>query len=125
LEIDQEFLLIVTNKELSVGRGSVLKEIYTDGILNVPSNEISRRLPLSNVYVVSIDDFERMMEACRLGEIYLPDFLNECVENDNNPELSKYYMEQHLAAARISNHVSELVSEAFKNSINRFQEIPE
>lgn len=58
-----DYLLIVTNKDLSAGRGPVLAGIYPAGTLAYPDDDAKRFLPLEHVYVVTIEEFERLIAA--------------------------------------------------------------
>jgi hypothetical protein len=71
----KDYLLVVTNKELNASRGTILREMYPAGKLDYPHPEAERYLPLQRVYVVSIDDFERLMAATGNPEFDIPHFL--------------------------------------------------
>ena len=112
LEAKTDYLLIVTNKELSAGRGTSLAQMYPAGDLSYPCSEAEQYLPLENVYILSIEDFERLMAVSRSPDFDLPIFLHDCVVADQAPETSVFYFEQHLDRKQIPRDCSQLVVDA-------------
>lgn len=106
----RDYLLVVTNKELGAGSGARLASMYPPGTL--PADSVNERLPLSRIYVLSIEDFERFAAAARSGHIDVPAFLDDCVASDANPVTSVYFFDQHLDRAGAPHELSHLVAEA-------------
>lgn len=121
LAAPKDYLLIVTNKDLSAGRGSVLAGIYPEGTLAYPDAEAERFLPLENIYVLTIEEFERVVAAARMGTIELPTLLQDCVAADQNPETASYYFEQHLEARRLPRACSEVIERAIEEAEERLR----
>ena len=86
VEADADYLLIVTNKELVVSRGTVLASMYPAGKLDYPNSEAERLLPRDRIYLLAIDDFERLTNGADDGKIDVPTFLASCVADDSTPE---------------------------------------
>lgn len=78
-EAEQDFLLVVTSRELNLGNGEMMRRLYAPGKLNYPSDSAGLRLPLSNIFILSIEDFERTMGCVAAGEINLSAVLKEAV----------------------------------------------
>lgn len=116
-----DYLLIVTNKELSASGGTVLEKIYPKGTLAPPSSDALERLPLSHIYVVSIEDFERLAAAVRRAEIDLPAFLADCVQRDSDPATSSFYFEQHLDRHKIPWGYSAIVDRVWEEASGRVE----
>jgi hypothetical protein len=114
-----DYLLVVTNRDLETGRGTHLKEMYPDGKLAYPNAESAQFLPLERVYILSVEEFERLMSAVRQREVYLPKVLADCVEADAQPTSAKYFFEQHLTAQKIRLGRSDLVNRALDRSEER------
>ncbi|MDM4770916.1 hypothetical protein [Solimonas sp. SE-A11] len=111
---ETDYLLIVTNKELSAGRGTMLASMYPEGTL-APSDPIAlERLPLAHMYTLSIPDFERLIDAARAGKLYLPTFLRHCILADSAADTSRLYMHQHLADQKIQYGRSQIVDDALR-----------
>jgi hypothetical protein len=118
LRASKDYLLVVTNKELNASQGTILREMYPAGTLDYPSPAEERYLPLQHVYVVSVDDFERLMAAARTPGFDIPEFLERCVEADSTLSTSKFLFEMHLDVFRVPHECSPVLSEA----LNRAQE---
>jgi len=119
LNASKDYLLIITNKELNASRGTTLYEMYPAGKLNYPCREAEVYLPLQRTYVLSIDDFERLMTALGKPGFDMPEFLNRCVESDNDPSTATFIFEQHLDDSRIPTEYSPLVSQALDSATER------
>lgn len=117
----KDYLLIVTNRELSAGRGTALQLMYPPETLIPPDTMAAIHLPVDHIYVLSIEDFERFAASAAQGEIDVPAFLADCVANDSESASSVFYFEQHLDRARTPRRVSELVHQAVGDSVRRLE----
>lgn len=118
LGADADYLLIVTNKELVISRGTVLASMCPEGSLECPNPEAERLLPLSRIYLLSIDDFERLMNGAAEG-IDVPGFLASCVQDDSTPERALYLFEQHLDRRGVPRRFSRLIDATVESSLSR------
>lgn len=75
----QDFLLVVTSRELNLGTGERMRLLYPPGEFDYPDAGAQQRLPLSNVFIMSIDDFERTVGCVAAGEINLSAVLKDAV----------------------------------------------
>lgn len=114
-----DYLLVVTNRELAASRGTLLAEMYPEGKLTYPNADVEHTLPLSRIYVLSVDDFERVVAAINSDHLSLPDLLAACVARDARPETAKFYFEQHLAAHTVRNGRSKVLNDALDRSAER------
>lgn len=117
LESTSDYLLVVTNKELSASRGTALALMYPSDTLIYPNPEAEKLLPLEHIYFISVDDFERLIAGA--SNLDIPSFLRECVEADNNAETSVHFFEQHLDKRKVPRQFSKLVSIAIDDANNR------
>lgn len=117
-----DYLLVVTNKELGTSRGTAFASMYPNGTLDYPSAEAEHLLPLGRVYVLTIEDFERLTSAAVAGELDLPAFLAACVEDDEKPETRLMLFEQHLQRRNVLMRFSEPVEKAIDASSSRLEE---
>jgi hypothetical protein len=109
LNASRDYLLIVTNKELGASRGTTLASMYPPETLVYPDPEARRFLPLSNIYVLSIEDFERLVHGALTTELALPAFMDDCVAADQVAETSVRFFEQHLDRWKLPRAFSTLV----------------
>jgi hypothetical protein len=72
-------LLVVTSRELNLGSGERLQRLYASGVFDYSDAAAEQRLPLSNVFILSVEDFERTMGCVAAGEINLSAVLKDAV----------------------------------------------
>lgn len=125
LEASSDYLLVVTNKELSAGNGTVLEKVYPAGTLAATSADAARFLPLQNIYVLSIEDFERLVAAVRAGTVDLPSFLADCAARDGDPATSVFYFEQHLDREKVPLGFSAAVESTYSATEQRVRAVVE
>ena len=116
-----DFLIVVTNKELSAGKGSSVAGMYPEGKFAPPNSKAAQTLPLDHIYVMSIEDYESLMSATRLGEINLPEFLHGCVHRDAHPGTMLMFMRQHLQEMKIPTRLSGLVHDSTEAASRRLE----
>lgn len=119
LDAPVDYLLVVTNKELSASRGTSLAAMYPEATFDFAHPDREQYLPLANIYVLSIEDFERLVAAVESRLIELPTFLNACVVRDSKAETAVHFFEQHLDAAKLPRGHSMLVKNAVEASKSR------
>ena len=115
-----DYLLIVMNTEPRVSSGTSLEEMYRDGTLNYLNG--AKFLPRKHIYVLDIEDFERLTSAVARREINLPTFLASCVHDDENPHARSLLFEQHLDKQQIPMQFSNLVEKAVAASYRRLED---
>lgn len=98
------FLITVTYSELYVGNGKMLAacvgEEKIETLLAGTYNHL--RIPLENMYFMTIKEFELLAEVIRTKQITLTDALNYAIAKDADPYTQKFEFQQHLAAANIT-----------------------
>lgn len=102
----EDFLIIVTSQQMSFATGEHLKRIFKHDIFDptrtttgkpiTPTTEQLMRLPLKNVMIVSIEEFEHMMGCVLRGEIELVAFLREVATANTDPQTSVMFVDQLL-----------------------------
>ncbi len=117
------YLIVVTNKELGASSGKRLSEMYPDGAIQYPNEEMHHQLPLNHVYFLSIEDFERLAVGISSQQKDLSEFLNECVTLDNDPRTSYYYFEQHLNRASFNKECSDLITQKLDEITNKLMKL--
>ena len=121
LDADTDYLLIVTNKELGASKGTALASMYPEGTLDYPNAEAERLLPRKRIYVLAIDDFERLTKAAASGQNELPAFLASCVHDDAEPHTARQLFEQHLNKRSVPMRFSHTVEKAIDASLLRLR----
>ena len=86
--------------------------MYPEGTLDYPNAEAERLLPLKRIYVLAIDDFERLTNAAASGQNDLPAFLASCVHDDAGPQTARQLFEQYLNKRSVPTLFSHTVESA-------------
>ena len=121
LHADVDYLLIVTNKELGVSSGTALAAMYPEGKLAHPDAEAEKLLPWDRIYILALEDFERMTTAAASRHIDVPTFLASCVDADQKPATTSHLFEQHLRRHDIPQRFSAVVENAVEASLERLE----
>lgn len=90
-QANQDFLLVVTSRELIIGSGDALQRLYAPGAFDCPDEGARARLPLSNVFILSIDDFENAMGCVTSGEVNLSNVLKEAVVANQRGDTARMF----------------------------------
>lgn len=95
---DESYLLVVTFKELYLSNGST----FYDAIAKKNIDKITNKTPaeaiidLANIYFITIDEFDFLMELERTQKGSLVQLLRKSVEDDKSAETRKFEFSQHL-----------------------------
>lgn len=88
---DQDFLFVVTSRELNLGTGERMRRLYPPNQFDYPDAGAELRLPLSNVFILSIEDFERTMGCVAAGELNLSAVLKDAVVANQRAETARLF----------------------------------
>lgn len=86
-----DFLLVVTSRELFIGGGQALQRLIPEEHRGYPDATAEHTLPLSNVFVMGIEEFERLVGAVRAGEVNLPEVLRDAAMANDNGATSRMF----------------------------------
>lgn len=102
----EDFLIIVTSQQMSCATGEHFRRIFKHDIFDparlatgkakTPTAEQLERLPLKNIVIVSIEEFEHMMGCILKKEIELVAFLREVAAANSDPKTSVLFIDQLL-----------------------------
>jgi len=129
----QDFLLVVTSRELYVGGGEMLQRLFPPDEFGYPNEDAAHRLPLSNVFVMGIEEFERLIGCVSAGEVELPDLLREAALANQDGSTSRMFFSDFLKGyakewtlpavlAKAQDEVQEKISEALSGRKRKHQE---
>lgn len=121
VDASTDYLLIITNRELGASKGTALASMYPEGTLDYPNAESERFLPRKHIYVLAIDDFERLTNVANSGQLDLPTFLASCVHDDQDPQTARQLFEQHLNARNVPRLFSHTVERAVDAGWSRLE----
>jgi hypothetical protein len=113
------YLIVVTNLELSIGRGDNFEKMLPDNFLTGAGYR-REAIPLENIYIISIDDYERLMGLVRLGQCELADVLKKCVQRDHVPKTARLLFGNHLDDLGLGRPVSLVIEKGRRELETRF-----
>ena len=95
---ENNYLIVITYKEFYLSRGmSFYNNVAKDKIDNIYSNYAeSGIIPPENMFFVTIQEFEMLMEHVRSKEILISDCFERVKKDDVDPHTSKFVFTQHL-----------------------------
>lgn len=95
-EATEEFLLVVTSRELHVGGGLALQRLLPPGALDYDDDALAKRLPPENVFVISIESFEHLQGIVRDQNIDVANLLRAAAAANRDAATSAMYFDDHL-----------------------------
>jgi len=119
------FLILITYKDLYIGNGNDLYNFIIREKLDKLVSKFNGKAPIkmSNIYLISIDDFELLIEYLKKRKIELSKFLLEVIENDSKPETKKLLLRQHLREKDSNIKSPKLISDEFEKLFSKFQKV--
>lgn len=117
----EDFLLVVTSRDLIVGGGEALTRLYSPDAFKYPDAEAERYLPMSNIFIISIEDFENLIGCVVAGEINLSTLLKECALANKHGDSARMFFSQFLSKYTDRWTQSDLISKAIEASGERLK----
>lgn len=103
----EDFLIVVTSQPVSCASGEHFRRMFRHDVFDpellssrkakAPSAAHLKRLPLENVLVASIDEFEHLMGGVKDGRVQLVPFLREAAAANSDPYTSVMFLDQLIA----------------------------
>lgn len=103
----EDFLIVVTSQPVSCATGEHFRRMFKHDVFDpemlasrnakAPTAAHLKRLPLKNVLIASIDEFEHLMGGVRDGRIQLVPFLREVADANVDPLTSVMFLDQLIA----------------------------
>lgn len=103
----ENFLIVVTSQPLSCATGEHFRRMFKHDVFDpdtlasrnakTPTTAQLQRLPLKNVLIASIAEFEHLMGGVREGQIQLVPFLREVAATNSDPRTSVMFLDQVIA----------------------------
>lgn len=96
---EQDFLLVVTSRELYLGGGLILQRLYPPGRFEHPpgpGERLRKTMPLENIFIASVGDFEALLGYVKASGRPIGDVLRQAAASNREPETSKYLLRMHF-----------------------------
>lgn len=122
LSSETNYLIVVTFKELYLGNGTSFYEVVAKNKLDKIYTEYDRSLlPLENIYFLTIDEWEKLVEISRTGDISLSERLAVAVDKDKNPQSMKFEFDMHLHDWQVRIPILPFLEERFDMVFNQIE----
>ncbi len=118
-EASEEYLLIVTNRELHMGSGQSLERLISDGRLQCQDADTQARLPLQNVFIMSVEGFEHLQQTVIHEKVELLDVLRSAKAANTDASTAAMYFDDHLKKYTKRWRVPELLRSAQAAAVER------
>lgn len=121
---ENNYLIVITCKEFYLSKGlSFYNNIAKDKIDTIYSNNVeSGTIPPENMFFVTIQEFELLMEYVRSKKIKISDCFERVKKDDADPQTSKFVFTQHLLGWKANDPPSFLVEKA-NDTLSKFQRL--
>lgn len=120
VQTELNYLLVVTSRDLCIGRGDVLDAMCQPSSIEYPSDLAMQQLPLQHVFYISIDAFEHILAAVRAGLCTLPELLARAVDVNRNPATASYWLDLQMSTeAQAAEDHGSLMADAWESSLAR------
>lgn len=120
-KMPEDFLLVVTSRQLNIGGGEMLMRIYPEKAFEniypenktIPVTECDKKyLPLANIFVLSIEDFEQLSNCIAAGEVELEQLLRKAASLNRDLQTSAMYFSDFLKNNKKTRRFSKLIEDA-------------
>ncbi|WP_431101679.1 hypothetical protein [Roseateles noduli] len=100
-----DYLIVVTSRQLNVGFGDNFKQMFGDDVFerlnpdvvsSAPTDEQILRLPPCHIFVLSIEEFERLVSGVKAGDLNLVSLLEEVAVAITEPGGKRMFFHQML-----------------------------
>jgi hypothetical protein len=122
----EDFLIVVTSQQTSCATGEQLRRMFRPGTFdpdparkNGPTMKQLEFLPLRNIVIVSIEEFEHLIGGVQSGEIDLVSFLREVAAANADPKTSIMFIDQMLGPKIKKWKLPRLLEDASQSAMER------
>lgn len=126
----EDFLIIVTSQQTSCATGEHFQRMFKPDIfdpngssLSTPTTKQLEMLPLINIVIVSIEEFEHLMGCIRKSEIDLVSFLREVAAAHTDPKTSVMFIDQILGLKTKKWAHPQLLEDASRRAVNLLSKV--
>lgn len=124
-QADEEFLLVVVSRELHIGGGLALRRLLPQGVMEHDDDALANRLPLENIFVLSIESFEHLQGIVRDQSIDIAVLLRAAAAANRNSSTSAMYFDDHLKSfAKAGWPAVGIFQAQFEAASNRLERVP-
>jgi hypothetical protein len=100
---DNNYLLVVTYKELYLSNGSVFYESVASDKIDVLKSNIAKEaiIPMENIYFITLESFELLCSILKQHNLNVAQIIEHAKQNDKEAQSKKFEFNQHLYSLNI------------------------
>lgn len=92
----QDYLIVVTSRDLLLVSGDAMQRLMPDTVLFSDGNSEAACMPLNQIFILDITDYERVMCAVAEGNVNLPDLLKRAAAANLNMVDGRLQLSEHI-----------------------------
>ena len=117
----RNYLIVVTYARMNIGNGWALAESVGMAAIEavVPDQAGTLRVPIENMYFLTIEEFERLVAQVAVGAIGLVEALERAKVSDADPVTAAFMFEQHLANWGMAGIVPDYLIQKTTDALNQ------
>ena len=110
---ENNYLLVITFKELYLGNGTTYYEVIAKEKIDEIYNKYTNYpcIPPENMYFITIDDLDILTEIIRREKLTLTEIIDFAKNNDKDPVTKKFEFKQHLHGLGITPKTSDYLAQ--------------
>jgi len=117
------YLLVVTYKDLYIGNGQDFYEnIAKDKLDRIIQEKGKNWIPFENMYFISIDDFELLIQCAKDRNMGISGLLRKAVKADSTPENKKLIFRDHVYSECENAKIPEYLNEEFDKIFSQIEQ---
>lgn len=121
---NENYLLIVTFKELYLGSGKDFYEAVAKEKINAfVGAEESFPIPLENIYFITVDDLDQVANFVKKGKVKFVEMLRKIVFEDQSANTKKFHFRQHLFEFWAGSGNPQYIDEEIESIFGRVQDL--
>lgn len=121
---NENYLLIVTFKELYLGNGKTFYEaIAREKIDALIKDGEPFPIPLENIYFITVDDLDQVANFVKKGKVKFVELLRKVVSEDQSADTMKFHFRQHLFEFWADSGNPQYIDEEIEKIFSRVQDL--
>ncbi|WP_229921081.1 hypothetical protein [Rahnella victoriana] len=90
-------LIIIIHKDHYIPTGKMIEDVLDPTIFSlIEKKHGSLAIKKERIYYMTIEEFERLIEVCKVKDITITSVIDACLDNDSDPNTQKFNVMMHL-----------------------------
>lgn len=114
-----DYMLVVTSRDLMLITGERLQQLMPGHSVMPSGIEVAEHLPLHNVFIVDILDYELIMAGIAAGKVDLPGLLERAALANRSHVTGRIHLREHLNPSEQTHRIAPLLEAEFDSAKRR------